>query len=305
MLTNSFAIYYNSARKISSMTSTIIPKKINYLNNRDILKEIHLSKNSYCVFNDPVNDHQYDIILPSVDKINLRTISEARRLRSDRIRKETGEVIDPKKISITDLVFRVMTWEHIPLAQKKTPKTSTKKKRIEDILELEDPVDVPEDELVEQLITDGVHIRLNFPPFFHYRVNEHRIPYIVGKSHWRGDLDSGHFNKDHGQMTRRLAEMFVKLCERYATRSNWRGYTYNEEMKGQALLQLSQIGLQFDESKSSNPFAYFTATITNSFTRILNIEKKMQNIRDDILEINGLNPSYTRQGMLSGHSSDN
>jgi hypothetical protein len=198
-----------------------------------------------------------------------------------------------------------MTWEHIPLAQKKTPKTSTKKKRIEDILELEDPVDVPEDELVEQLITDGVHIRLNFPPFFHYRVNEHRIPYIVGKSHWRGDLDSGHFNKDHGQMTRRLAEMFVKLCERYATRSNWRGYTYNEEMKGQALLQLSQIGLQFDESKSSNPFAYFTATITNSFTRILNIEKKMQNIRDDILEINGLNPSYTRQGMLSGHSSDN
>jgi hypothetical protein len=106
-------------------------------------------------------------------------------------------------------------------------------------------------------------------------------------------------------MTRRLAEMFVKLCERYATRSNWRGYTYNEEMKGQALLQLSQIGLQFDESKSSNPFAYFTATITNSFTRILNIEKKMQNIRDDILEINGLNPSYTRQGMLSGHSSDN
>jgi len=53
--------------------------------------------------------------------------------------------------------------------------------------------------------------------------------------------------------------------------------------------------LQFDESKSQNPFAYYTAAITNSFTRILNIEKKMQNIRDDILEINGLNPSWTRQ----------
>ena len=96
-------------------------------------------------------------------------------------------------------------------------------------------------------------------------------------------------------MTRKLAHMFMKLCERYATRSNWRGYTYNEEMRGQALLQLSQIGLQFDESKSQNPFAYYTAAITNSFTRILNIEKKMQNIRDDILEINGLNPSWTRQ----------
>jgi len=100
-------------------------------------------------------------------------------------------------------------------------------------------------------------------------------------------------------MTRTLAHMFMKLCERYATRSNWRGYTYNDEMRSQALLQLSQIGLQFDESKSQNPFAYYTAAITNSFTRVLNIEKRNQNLRDDILEMNGLTPSYTRQGMGS------
>lgn len=66
-------------------------------------------------------------------------------------------------------------------------------------------------------------------------------------------------------------------------------------MKGQAILQLSQIGLQFDESKSENPFAYYTAAVTNSFTRILNIEKKNQNIRDDLLEEAGLTPSTTRQ----------
>ena len=66
-------------------------------------------------------------------------------------------------------------------------------------------------------------------------------------------------------------------------------------MRSQALLQLTQIGLQFDESKSENPFAYYTAAITNSFTRVLNLEKKNQSIRDDILESAGLNPSYTRQ----------
>jgi hypothetical protein len=118
----------------------------------------------------------------------------------------------------------------------------------------------------------------------------------VGKSHWKGDIDKGHFSKDHGSMTAKLAHMFIKLCERYATRSNWRGYTYNDEMRSQALLQLSQIGLQFDEFKSQNPFAYYTAAITNSFTRVLNIEKRNQNIRDDILEMNNYSPSYTRQG---------
>jgi hypothetical protein len=102
-------------------------------------------------------------------------------------------------------------------------------------------------------------------------------------------------------MTNTLAHMFIKLCERYATRSNWRGYTYNEEMRGQALLQLSQVGLKFDESKSANPFAYYTAAITNSFTRVLNIEKRNQNLRDDILEMHNLNPSYTRQNSGGNH----
>ena len=66
-------------------------------------------------------------------------------------------------------------------------------------------------------------------------------------------------------------------------------------MRGQAILQLTQIGLQFDESKSDNPFAYYTAAVTNSFVRIINIEKRNQNIRDDILEMNGMNPSWSRQ----------
>lgn len=278
---------------------TLIPKtapRVNYLNNRDILKEIHLSKNSYCWFRDRALDHQYDIILPSLAKINQRTTAEARRNRADRIKRETGQIIDPKKIPNTDIVFRITCWDHIPRAPKKVTKAELKKRRLEDILDLDDVVeDDGLADIVEEPVLDLNHVRVNFPPFEHYRLDEDKQPYIVGRSHWRGTLESGEFSKDHGEMTRTLANMFIKLCERYATRSNWRGYTYNEEMRGQALLQLSQIGLQFDESKSQNPFAYYTAAITNSFTRILNIEKKMQNIRDDILEMNGLNPSWTRQ----------
>ena len=274
------------------------PKKVNYLNNRDILKEIHRSKNTYCSYRDRELDHQYDIILTGVDRINQRTVAEARRNRADRIKRETGEIVDPKKIANTDLVFRITTWEHIPMVPKKLTKAQEKKKsKLEELLEMDD-VDMDDDglqDLIDDVQQDLNYTKLNFPPFYHYRLDEDKTPFLVGKSHWQGDLESGEFCREHGKMTDKLAHMFIKLCERYATRSNWRGYTYNEEMRGQALLQLSQIGLQFDESKSQNPFAYYTAAITNSFTRVLNIEKKMQNIRDDILEENGLNPSYTRQ----------
>jgi hypothetical protein len=256
--------------------------KVNYLNNKDMLLEIHRSKSSYCSFTDP-KYHQYDLILPSVDKINIRSIAEAKRNQAKRLgdqeyarRKASGEKVkqadcevDYKKIAKTDVVFRIMTYDHIPLnnVRKKNPKT------------LADHRD-----------------KVNFPPFQHWKFNDADELVCVGKSHWKGDLETGHFDKDAGTITNTLARMMIKLCERYATRGNVRGYTYNDEMKGQAILQLTQIGLQFDESKSDNPFAYFTAAVTNSFVRVINIEKRNQNIRDDILEINGMNPSYSRTG---------
>jgi hypothetical protein len=256
--------------------------KINYLNNKDMLLEIHRSKTTYCSFTDP-SYHQYDLIVPNTDKINIRTIAEAKRNKAKRLgdldyqtRKRAGEKVkqadcevDYKKINKHELVFRVMTYDHIPLntVRKKNPKS------------LADHRD-----------------KVNFPPFQHWKFSDEDELVCVGKSHWKGTLDNGHFDKDAGQITPTLARMMIKLCERYATRGNVRGYTYNDEMRGQAILQLTQVGLQFDESKSDNPFAYFTAAVTNSFVRVINIEKRNQNIRDDILEMNGMNPSYSRTG---------
>lgn len=267
-------------------------RKVNYLNNRDILKEIHKSKATYCTYLDKETQHQQDAIVYDLKKINKARIKEAIADRIDRHKRETGEILTPKDIDEQTLVFRLMTWDHIPLVPKKPTKAQLKKRA--KIEEMFDDLDEARDQ-EDYGIDDEVHTKVNFPPFQHYMIDKDGNPYLVGKSHWKGDLETGEFSKEHGTMTPKLANMFIKLCERYATRSNWRGYTYNEEMRGQALLQLSQIGLQFDEAKSQNPFAYYTAAITNSFTRILNIEKKNQSIRDDILEMNGLNPSWTRQ----------
>lgn len=260
----------------------LVTKKVKYLNNRDLLEEIHKSKCSFSSFSRQEYS-QYDIILPNLEKVNIRTIAEAKRNRAKRLgvqafmqarlegdkKVKLSELIpDYKSIPKTDIVIRIMTYEHIPLSpgRKKSSKT-----------------------------TADNHEKVNFPPFQHWKFNEEDELVCVGKSHWQGGVKTGKFSKDHGRITENLGRMFIKLSERYAQRSNWRGYTYVDEMKGQAILQLSQIGLQFDESKSENPFAYYTAAVTNSFTRILNIEKKNQNIRDDMLEEAGLTPSLTRQ----------
>ena len=280
-------------------------RKVNYLNNKDILKEIHKSKKTYCSYLDKEHDSDFDMIVSSVAKINKKNILEARKMRAERlakleidayavegIKKKMDEVLVPiKDIPATDCVFRVMTYDHIPIDQEKQKKADAKARE-----EAEDESITTEyDDEPEMAKGPKKYTKVNFPPFQHFRVDEEGNPYCVGKSHWKGGVEKGSFSKDHGQMTDKLAHMFMKLCERYATRSNWRGYTYNDEMRSQALLQLAQIGLQFDESKSQNPFAYYTAAITNSFTRVLNIENRNQNIRDDILEMNDYTPSYTRQ----------
>jgi hypothetical protein len=285
---------------------TKTPRKVNYLNNKDILKEIHKSKTSYCSFVDP-EYHRYDIII-DMPESELTTsleyalkpdqIQQAKETRATRLTQETGEKVLAETILTTDLIFRVMTWEHIPMSQKQ-PRRTTKKKTAKDIFVFEDDdADIfadLEDTASKKDVDDMVHEKVNFPPFQHYKLDETNSFVCVGKSHWEGGMENGYFNKDHGNITNKLARMYMMLCEKYSMKFNWRGYTYRDEMEASAILQLTYVGLRFNEAKSANPFAYYTAAITNSFRRVLNIEKRSQNIRDDILEVNGLSPSFSRQ----------
>jgi len=263
-----------------------VAKKQNYLNNKDILKEIHKSKLTYCWTMDEKYE-QYDIILEDVKKINRNTLKQAKENKASRLQSEAYAeamlhhdkkdyrnkpkqkefAVDIKTIGKDEVVFRVMTYEHIPeeIGRKRNPKNIAETKA-----------------------------KVNFPPFKHYAYIGDEVVEVV-RSHWRGDLTTGEFDPNKGRITNTLGKMFLKLVERYSHRANWRGYTYVDEMRGQALVQLSQVGLQFNEAKSDNPFAYYTAAVNNSFTRVLNLEKRNQTIRDDILIDSGHLPSYSRQ----------
>lgn len=261
------------------------PRKVNYLNNKDILKEIHKSKLTYCYVQDDIFADQ-DIIVDSLEEIDQDCIQKAKENRAQKLSlkayqdaissgdwdkkpKQKEFAVDPDTILVNELVFRVMTYEHIPdePGRKKTTKNIADTKA-----------------------------KVNFPPFKHYVLDSNGInPREVVRSHWKGGLHNGSFDTTHGKITNELGRMFMKLVERYSQRGNWRGYTYVDEMRGQALVQLAQIGLQFNEAKSDNPFAYYTATVNNSFTRVLNLEKRNQTIRDDILIEQGHLPSFSRQ----------
>jgi hypothetical protein len=239
-------------------------QKTNYITNKQLLAEIHRSKTSYCYFVEPGYSN-YDAIVTDVKDITETFANSVLAAKANQRRRDANEI---RKTSVDQLVFRVMTFEHIPLC-------SDKKRR-------------------SRAASGEGRLRTNFPPFKHYVLRESEVV-EVGRSHWKGDLETGEFSLDHGKINNRLAYYFMLLVERYSRRANWRGYTYIDEMRGSALAQLSQVGLTFDESKGDNPFAYYTQVMKSSFTRVFNVEKKVQNIRDDMLVMAGAAPSYTRQ----------
>ena len=298
----------------------------NYLNNKDILREIHKSKITYSSYSDPkYQDYDAIVSLPLEESVSPETLiplmldPEVLDLAATKYKQRNGLSSD-SVVATSDLVFRVMTYDHIPQVFKPVSPTDSKssKKRsgkktvkasnklsFEQLFSSDLEIEMV-DELIESMNVDVVseqleeyvgYEKVNFAPYQHIKFTDDSLSsfVVVGKSHWSGDVITGKFCPDKGQMTRELANMLLLLCKRIGTKFNWRGYTYIEDMQGSAVVKLVQVALKFNEATSANPFAFFTTIINHEFTKILNEEKGVQSLRDDLMEINGLNPSWTRQ----------
>jgi hypothetical protein len=187
-----------------------------YLSNKELLKEIHKSKVSYSEFTEP-HYHQFDAIVENYDDMFTdEVLAEAREAKAKRIAAATFEEakaeydgpasgkprlidhkLDPEDLAEDELVYRVMTYDHIPLdpGRKKNPRKEAEH-----------------------------YVKLNFIPFKHYIITDrkNKVAKEVGRSHSK----DGEFCQTHGAMTDKLAHMFMLLVERYSQRANWRGYTY-------------------------------------------------------------------------------
>ena len=201
--------------------------KIKYLTNKDLLEEIHRSKNTYCEFIE-TRYSGYDIIVNDLAKVTEERLEDARKTKLDQMAVAAKKAavaagirnpviaIDRESVQIEDIVVRLMTFDHIPINEEKINKAKTEAER---------------------------HLKCNFPPYQHFIFRDGEF-LCVGKSHWQGGLENGHFNVTHGKMTNKLAMMFMKLVERYGHRGNWRGYcvdTATEALTKRGWLNIDDI----------------------------------------------------------------
>lgn len=88
----------------------------------------------------------------------------------------------------------------------------------------------------------------------------------------------------HPRIPNYIGECIYQIATRLATKPNFSGYTYKDEMISDGLENAIQALGNFNPEKSSNPFAYFTQIIWYAFLRRIDKEKKQLYIRHKVTE---------------------
>jgi DNA-directed RNA polymerase specialized sigma subunit len=99
-------------------------------------------------------------------------------------------------------------------------------------------------------------------------------------------------SQEKGEMSNTFAKMLQLLCSRYAMKGSYSGYSYNQDMQAYAMMMIVRTWKSFNPEVSSNPFAFYTQCIKNSFSQYLKHEKKHRVLRDKMMIAQGLNPSF-------------
>ena len=85
-----------------------------------------------------------------------------------------------------------------------------------------------------------------------------------------------------------IGECFMKIAEGLSHKPSFRNYTYRDEMISDGIENCLMYFENFDETKSSNPFAYFTQIIYFAFLRRIQKEKKQLYVKYKATEQMGI-----------------
>jgi DNA-directed RNA polymerase specialized sigma24 family protein len=87
--------------------------------------------------------------------------------------------------------------------------------------------------------------------------------------------------KETGEKSEELGKMFLLLATRYSEKGSFSGYTWKDDMIGEAVYTCLRYMHNFKVDKDkANPFAYFSKVVHNSFLNFIQKQKTHSNIKD-------------------------
>jgi len=95
-------------------------------------------------------------------------------------------------------------------------------------------------------------------------------------------------NKPKPKIPNYIGECFMKIAEGLSHKPNFINYSYRDEMISDGIENCLMYFENFDSTKSSNPFAYFTQVIYFAFLRRIQKEKKQLYVKYKATEMYGI-----------------
>lgn len=109
--------------------------------------------------------------------------------------------------------------------------------------------------------------------------------FLAAMADWKAACDLAEKkNKERPVMPRYIGECILKIATRLSYAPNFIGYSYRDEMIGDAIENCSRVLHKFDPDKSTNPFAYTTQICYNAFLRRIKAEKTQSYVKGKLIE---------------------
>ena len=136
----------------------------------------------------------------------------------------------------------------------------------------------------------------------HYINNQE---FFVAMKDWKVLVDvADKAGEKHPPITEYIGICFMKIAENLARKPNFMNYPYKDEMQSDGVENCLLYAYNFDPTKSSNPFSYFTQIIYYAFLRRIQKEKKQAYIKYKKLEmsddIDAASRKWIRENYLRG-----
>lgn len=111
----------------------------------------------------------------------------------------------------------------------------------------------------------------------HYVNNEHFLQAIKD---YKKELETN----PEARVPEYIGQCILDIAKRFASRPNFYGYSYKEELVSDGIENCLQYLTNFDPDKSSNPFAYYTQICYYAFIRRIAREKKQSYIKHKLIQ---------------------